>query len=105
MHLSTFVLSSAALVISFYAEKYRQDDFEQTLDELEGNLGLPVTEEYDFIIGKLLHAALNVESFWVQSSYEFSQLVQAVQDVWWQTESQSNTVSCYSKLVARLHFL
>ena len=52
MHLSTFVLSSVVLTISYYVERYRQVDFEQTLDELEGNLGLPVAEEYDFIVGK-----------------------------------------------------
>ena len=52
MHISNFVLSSIVLTISYYAEKHRKADFEQTLKELEPDLGLPMTQNFDFIVGK-----------------------------------------------------
>lgn len=50
MNLATFVVASTALLIQFYADKYRQDDFARTLRELEADFGVPRIETYDFIV-------------------------------------------------------
>lgn len=51
MLLSTFVLSSLAVVIKLYAEYYQLKDFNETLKDLEHDDSLPRIKTYDFIIG------------------------------------------------------
>lgn len=52
MKLGSFVLSAVALTIQYYAEKYEKDDLARTLEELEGDFGLPRIKVYDYIVGK-----------------------------------------------------
>lgn len=40
-----------SLLIQQYVDKYQQDDFHETLDELQLDRGLPRIRNYDFIVG------------------------------------------------------
>ena len=50
MQLATFVFVSLSLSIQYFTQKYRQDDYEKTLRELEPELGVPRIRTYDFIV-------------------------------------------------------
>ncbi|CAG7690517.1 unnamed protein product, partial [Allacma fusca] len=47
---SNVFVASIPILISLYAEKYRQEDFAQTFPSDPVDLGLPVKEVFDFII-------------------------------------------------------
>jgi len=48
------LLSSIAVLITIYADKYRRADFEKFLPDEPANLNLPIKETFDFIIGNNL---------------------------------------------------
>lgn len=52
MQLSAFIIASMALSIQYYADQFREDDLEMTLDELAPDRSLPVIKTFDFVIGK-----------------------------------------------------
>ncbi len=54
MNLASFVLSGIPLLIQNYAEEYQKLDYSSTLADLEGDLGLPRVQSYDFIVGNSL---------------------------------------------------
>lgn len=50
MHLAAFLFASIPLLIKLYATKYRDDDYKQTLLELESELNVPRIKTFDFIV-------------------------------------------------------
>ncbi|XP_035714898.1 (R)-mandelonitrile lyase 1 [Folsomia candida] len=50
MQLSAFIIASMALSIQYYADQFREDDLEMTLDELAPDRSLPVIKTFDFVI-------------------------------------------------------
>lgn len=49
--LPTLFLASFSIAVKLFVEKYRSDDLQKTLQELEGDLSLPRITAYDYIIG------------------------------------------------------
>lgn len=52
MNITEFIFGSVPILLQFYAELYRETDFQNTLHELESENNVPITKTYDFIIGK-----------------------------------------------------
>ena len=50
MKLAKFIFASLPLIVDYYTEKYRQEDYHRTLLELEASLGVPQIQTYDFIV-------------------------------------------------------
>ncbi|XP_035715563.1 oxygen-dependent choline dehydrogenase 1 [Folsomia candida] len=48
--LPTLFLASFSIAVKLFVEKYRSDDLQKTLQELEGDLSLPRITAYDYII-------------------------------------------------------
>lgn len=53
MNVADFLIRSIPLLLQFYAEMYRETDFQNTMLELESEFNVPKVKTYDFIIGKL----------------------------------------------------
>lgn len=53
MNFTEFLLTIPVLV-NLYAGKYHQDDKTQSMVELANEFNVPLTKEYDFIIGEIV---------------------------------------------------